>query len=230
MVDRFNELLDEIRQLHNNKGADYGDGDDDQYDNLHAASRLGISPFLGVLLRMSDKFTRIQTITRKRRINVCGETVTDTLLDLAVYSLLAIQLYEEEHGGKASDYPSSAVEVDTPPVQNRIPEVEGYPVYPQSATPVVEEVSDTSFKLDPELFMQPQEIAQGVCTFCYQLLKEGELTTELNGRRVHAECTYAYSRILREKSNEGPVSRGSTVVGGPGLEYVDDDSGSAGQS
>jgi hypothetical protein len=93
--DPFLRLLGKMRELHDAKGADYGD---ERGDNLHAAQDLGLSPYLGVLLRMNDKLTRLKVIARKGGTTcVTDEDVQTTLLDLAVYCLLAIMLHEEEH-------------------------------------------------------------------------------------------------------------------------------------
>jgi hypothetical protein len=94
--DKFLRLLCKMRELYDAKSADYGD---ERGDNLHAAQDLGLSPYLGVLLRMNDKLARLKAIARKGGTTcVADEDVQTTLLDLAIYCLLAIILHEEEHG------------------------------------------------------------------------------------------------------------------------------------
>jgi hypothetical protein len=51
------------------------------------------------MVRLSDKVTRLATFNATGRLG--HEGVVDTCLDLASYSLLALLLYEEEHGGTA---------------------------------------------------------------------------------------------------------------------------------
>lgn len=93
---RFHALLAEIADLHDRKNADYA-GDGDPFANFRLSAGLGVSPFLGCLVRMGDKWSRVQTLVRKGEENraVVEESLTDTLRDLAVYSLIAICLYEE---------------------------------------------------------------------------------------------------------------------------------------
>lgn len=90
----FYELLDRMREIHAAKNQDYGAGD--PLGNFKAsADGLGISPFKGVLVRMSDKWSRIQSIVKRGTHMVKDETIEDTLLDLAVYSILAIVIKRE---------------------------------------------------------------------------------------------------------------------------------------
>ena len=76
------------------KGHDYS-GTEDSYANLRSSSALGISPWRGVLLRMSDKWSRLTNFAKQGELMVKDESVTDTLLDLANYSLLCLVLYNE---------------------------------------------------------------------------------------------------------------------------------------
>jgi hypothetical protein len=58
------------------------------------AEGFGLPPHMGVLIRMSDKFSRIQELS-KGKVDKVGESIKDTLMDMAIYSLLAIVLFEE---------------------------------------------------------------------------------------------------------------------------------------
>lgn len=83
-ADRFEEILGELRDLHRRKGHDYG-------DNLSAVAELGLSPLLGILVRMSDKWRRIANLTHTGAPpRVADETLSDTLRDLASYAILAL--------------------------------------------------------------------------------------------------------------------------------------------
>jgi hypothetical protein len=53
MPDRFTQVMYELMQMHDAKSHDYAD--EDQYSNFRRAERFGISPFVGALIRMSDK-------------------------------------------------------------------------------------------------------------------------------------------------------------------------------
>ena len=91
---RFHELLDEIREIHNKKNSNYS-SKADSLSNFKQCEKFGVSAFKGALTRMSDKWERICILANGTPDNV-GESITDTLKDLAVYSLLAIILYEEQ--------------------------------------------------------------------------------------------------------------------------------------
>lgn len=93
---RFLELLVEIEDLHHRKNAGYAGDSDDPWLNFREAERFGVSPFKGCLIRMSDKYSRIGSLVRNPSNEQVGESIIDTLMDNAVYSLIAICLYEEE--------------------------------------------------------------------------------------------------------------------------------------
>ena len=80
----FKKLTDQMLDLTTKKNADYG-STTDPFANFRTFGELGI------LVRMSDKFSRLRTaLYEKREFQVNNETVEDTALDLAVYALLLI--------------------------------------------------------------------------------------------------------------------------------------------
>jgi hypothetical protein len=93
MTKRFNELIAEIQQLHEAKNADYSN-DKDALLCFQTSEQIGISAWKGCLVRMGDKYNRACQLAKKEA-NVKEETIIDTLKDLAVYSLLCIELYEQ---------------------------------------------------------------------------------------------------------------------------------------
>lgn len=93
---RFYELLGEMAKIHSRKNRDYGKKED-PLSNFKMCKELGISPFVGCLVRMGDKYSRIAGFSRKGFMEVKEESIKDTLIDNAVYSLIAIILWEEEH-------------------------------------------------------------------------------------------------------------------------------------
>jgi len=99
---RFYQLLQEIGILHDNKNSDYAELGE-PLSNLKMSSQFGIEPWIGVLVRLSDKWSRLVQLARKYTMgeteSVTGETIKDTLKDLAVYSLLCLILKEEEELG-----------------------------------------------------------------------------------------------------------------------------------
>lgn len=96
----FYKLLEQMADLHSCKNHDYA-GTSDPLKNLRACKRLNLEPFLGVVVRLQDKWSRLEEFVKSGQLMVKNESVLDTLMDNAVYSLLAIILYKEqqEKGG-----------------------------------------------------------------------------------------------------------------------------------
>lgn len=90
----FYKLLDQMAELHSRKNHDYA-GTKDPLKNLRASKRIGITPFQGVMVRLQDKWSRLEEFLNSGQLMVKSESVEDTLMDNAVYSLLAIILYRE---------------------------------------------------------------------------------------------------------------------------------------
>lgn len=91
------EYLDFHRQCCNKmievtiaKNNDYaGFEDDSPFANFTVVERVGVSSTeQGFLTRMMDKFSRINTFVKKGVLSVSDESVQDTLIDLANYSIL----------------------------------------------------------------------------------------------------------------------------------------------
>jgi len=91
----FYKLLEQMADLHSRKNHDYA-GESDPLKNLRACERLNLKPFLGVLVRLQDKWSRLEEFVNSGQLMVKNESVIDTLMDNAVYSLLAIILYQEQ--------------------------------------------------------------------------------------------------------------------------------------
>lgn len=90
---KFYELLKKIEDLHDRKNSNYAN-DSDPLSNLKQSEQFGIPAWQGTLVRMSDKWSRITELAKGKE-DLVGEAIEDTLLDLAIYSLLCIILYEE---------------------------------------------------------------------------------------------------------------------------------------
>lgn len=95
---RFYSLLVEIAELHARKNHDYA-MDNDPLSNLRRPTNLGLPAWLGTLVRLEDKWSRLEELSKKPAM-VAGESMIDTLQDNAVYSLLCIILLEEEEKKK----------------------------------------------------------------------------------------------------------------------------------
>lgn len=93
----FIELLDKMKETHIAKSAGYaGAHNPDPFANFREAERFGVGTFKGVLVRMADKFTRLANLVKDPKNDQVGETIEDTLLDLASYALIAICLWRED--------------------------------------------------------------------------------------------------------------------------------------
>lgn len=97
---RFYELLREIGELHDRKNSDYA-RKDDALSNFRECERFGVAAWKGCLVRLSDKWSRIVRLAEKAdtgEVVQVDESLVDTLMDLANYSLLTIILYELRGG------------------------------------------------------------------------------------------------------------------------------------
>ena len=93
---KYLQLLEEMKDLHIKKNAGYSGDNLDRWANFRMAENFGVSSFLGCMVRMSDKFIRIQNLVKNPKNEMVGESIKDTLLDLASYALIAYCLLTEE--------------------------------------------------------------------------------------------------------------------------------------
>ena len=89
------DLLDKMKDLHIKKNAGYSGDSQDRWANFRMSESFGVSAVLGCLVRMSDKFIRIQNLIKNPNNEQVGEAITDTLMDLASYALITICLINE---------------------------------------------------------------------------------------------------------------------------------------
>jgi hypothetical protein len=89
---RFHSLLKEIGELHDKKQEDYG-SNTDPFANVRASADWGVDAWVGALIRGTDKIKRLQKAARGSRL--VNESVEDSMMDLAVYALIALILYRE---------------------------------------------------------------------------------------------------------------------------------------
>lgn len=90
---KFYALIEKMKEIHSNKNYNYAQ-DGDPLSNLRASEQFGIVGWKGTLVRITDKYARIVQLARGKE-DLVGESIKDTLLDLAIYCLLDIILYEE---------------------------------------------------------------------------------------------------------------------------------------
>jgi len=90
---RFFKIIDEIKETHIRKSADYGT-DEDFLANVRASEDWGIPAWVGTMIRANDKIIRLQSLLVKGKLE--NESARDSLIDLASYAIIALILMEEE--------------------------------------------------------------------------------------------------------------------------------------
>lgn len=90
---RFYALLEEIADLHSRKNHDYAKTTE-PLSNFRKCEAFGVPAFKGVLVRLSDKWSRIEQLAGGKTAK--NESLRDSLIDSAVYALLATLLLEDE--------------------------------------------------------------------------------------------------------------------------------------
>jgi len=86
-------IFDELRDLHIAKDSDYAG--QEPLSNFKKCEVLGIPAWRGAAIRMSDKWSRFLSLAAKDGGHaVKGETIIDTLNDLAVYAIITRALLE----------------------------------------------------------------------------------------------------------------------------------------
>lgn len=93
-VEDFNSIIEEMKEIHNNKNHDYAG--DDYLSNLTASNRMGVPAWKAGLIRIQDKVSRLENFAKKDSLKVKDESVEDTLKDLANYAILALILYRNK--------------------------------------------------------------------------------------------------------------------------------------
>src|SRR5574344_2636770 len=80
-ADRLEKLMAEMLEIYKAKNADYGDSFADSFKEFGL-----IAP----VVRMNDKMNRIKSLSKKGDRQVKGESLTDSLMDLANYALMTV--------------------------------------------------------------------------------------------------------------------------------------------
>jgi hypothetical protein len=93
--EKFYELLNEMKQIHDRKRHDYAKKDD-VLSNFRTSELAGIPAWQGVAIRIGDKFSRLMSFVKKGKLKVQDESIKDTLIDLANYALICAILYDED--------------------------------------------------------------------------------------------------------------------------------------
>lgn len=94
---RFDSLLRKMGKIRDKKAHDYSRSNaGSALGNFQLSGTIfGIDPALTIGIRMSDKLSRVGSLLQKKKSRV-DESLEDTLLDLANYSLLMILQMKEK--------------------------------------------------------------------------------------------------------------------------------------
>jgi len=68
---RFYEIIEQMKELHSRKNHDYA-GTSDPLKNLRACERLELRPFMGVMVRLQDKWSRLEEFVKSGQLMVKG--------------------------------------------------------------------------------------------------------------------------------------------------------------
>lgn len=90
---RFGELLTQMKTLHDAKGKDY-EGNGRPYENLRSGEKFGVRPWIMASMRANEKMHRLQSFAQTESLN--NESAFDSLIDIAILSMIAYVLLEEE--------------------------------------------------------------------------------------------------------------------------------------
>ena len=88
----FYDRILEAALLHRNKQRDYGK-ENDPFANVRASEEWGIPGWVGCMVRANDKMRRLQTLATEGTLT--NEAAKDSFLDLAVYAIIGLVLYEQ---------------------------------------------------------------------------------------------------------------------------------------
>jgi len=91
-----------MAKVHSDKNHDYA-GFGDHLANFKLCEHMGIPAWKGALVRICDKVARLWSFAERGELNVAEERVEDTLIDLAVYSILTVLLFKEREGAGDGD-------------------------------------------------------------------------------------------------------------------------------
>ena len=96
LFDLHQNICNEALELMKKKNNDYASGSD-PFMNFRRAEYLGFSTAeLGVLIRMTDKMSRISTFLNKGELSLQNESVYDAIVDIINYSVILAGLLKDK--------------------------------------------------------------------------------------------------------------------------------------
>jgi len=92
---KVHQILKELGEIHDKKQRDYG-VPEDPFANVRSSVEWGIPGWVGCMVRANDKIRRLQTMAKTGKLS--NESARDSFLDLAVYAIIGLCLFEEGEG------------------------------------------------------------------------------------------------------------------------------------
>ena len=86
-VERFKEIVANMAKVYEAKNKDYGSSFDKSIDKYG---------YVSFFVRSNDKIERAKSIILNNKVEVKDESIMDTLLDNAVYNIMAAMKIEED--------------------------------------------------------------------------------------------------------------------------------------
>ena len=90
----FEEILEEIHELHLAKQKGYGRRGEPFHNIKSGADFLGLPWWQGCAMRMNDKMGRLSAVANGSDLG--AEGIEDAFLDLATYAIIGLALFREE--------------------------------------------------------------------------------------------------------------------------------------
>lgn len=102
-VERHADICKEINELYARKNHDYGDS----FHQTFLEEGLAMAR-----IRLGDKLSRFNTLTKSGDQQVNDESIRDTLIDLANYAIMTVMELDDQKGGEAQKSDSTKKPVD----------------------------------------------------------------------------------------------------------------------
>jgi hypothetical protein len=90
----FYKTLLKAADLHSRKNANYAK-ESDPFSNFRLCEQFGVPAWKGVLVRMSDKWSRIMNLANGVP-DLVEESLKDSIMDLGVYAFILVSILEEK--------------------------------------------------------------------------------------------------------------------------------------
>lgn len=91
-IELHKQIIDDLHDVYKRKSNDYGDSFGKNFEKYGIVSSL---------IRISDKFNRLETLSTGTEQKVDDESIVDTLLDMANYCILTVM--ELENGNSRNN-------------------------------------------------------------------------------------------------------------------------------